>query len=102
MKLSRESILLILICSIDLVFTLYLLRTGAAHEGNFVMAFYLNYGVGTRQYRPRFVRSMMRGAIAAYIGIYLALFVSINLSPPFVPNYSYGGEAGPSVQNRAR
>lgn len=98
MKLTRESQILITLCIVDLVTTLVLLRTDRATEGNPIMAFYLHYGVGTfvlaklsliflpvfiaewsRQYRPRFVKLMLRGAIATYAGIYLMLFLTINV-----------------------
>ncbi len=100
MKLTRESQILIALCVLDLATTLVLLRTDRATEGNPIMAFYLRYGVGTfvlaklsliflpvfiaewsRQYRPRFVKLMLRGAIATYAGIYLMLFLTINVSP---------------------
>ncbi len=98
MTLTRESLLLILICMVDLASTLYLLKTDGASEGNPLMSFYLKYGVGTfvmmkltlvilplfiaeysRQYRPKFVRFMLRATIAAYVGIYLALFLTVNV-----------------------
>lgn len=100
MTLTRESLLLITICMADLITTLVLLKHDLAAEGNPLMAFYLTYGVGTfvmvkltlvilpifiaewsRQYRPQFVRLMLRTAIAAYLGVYIALFSAINLSP---------------------
>lgn len=97
MRLARESVLLIVICAVDLVVTLALIGANTASEGNPLMAFYLRYGVGTfvmmkltlvilpifiaewsMQYRPRFVRFMLRAAIAAYVGAYLLLFVVVN------------------------
>lgn len=110
MTLTRESQVLMAICAFDLASTLMLLYTGSASEGNPLMAYYLKYGVGTfvmmkltliflpifiaewsRQYRPRFVRLMLRTAIAAYLGIYLVLFLTINVGaqpdhkPPVAP-----------------
>ncbi|MGC8861752.1 MAG: DUF5658 family protein [Armatimonadota bacterium] len=98
LKLTRESIVLIAICVVDLASTLFLLRVHGAREGNPLMAFYLRYGVGTfvlmkltliflpvfvaewsRQYRPRFVRFMLRAAIVTYAGVYLMLFLTINV-----------------------
>ena len=98
MKLTRESMVLIAICVVDLASTLILLRSNSASEGNPLMSFYLRYGVGTfvlmkltliflpifiaewsKQYRPRFVRFMLRAAIATYAGMYLALFLTINV-----------------------
>ncbi|MCL5105096.1 MAG: DUF5658 family protein [Armatimonadetes bacterium] len=98
MTLTRESLVLTAICALDLISTLLLLHGKHADEGNSLMAFYLRYGVGTfvmmkaamvflpififewcRQYRPRFVRAMLRATIAAYVSIYVLLFLSINL-----------------------
>jgi hypothetical protein len=88
----------------DLASTLFLLHTNAAWEGNPLMSYYLRYGVGTfvlmklsliflpvfiaewsRQYRPRFVRFMLRAAIATYAGTYLMLFLTINVGAQATP-----------------
>lgn len=106
MKLTKESMLLIIIGITDLIATLMLLQHGKANEGNPLMAFYLNYGIGTfimmkltlvvlpifiaewsRQYRPAFVRLMMRAAIGAYVGTYLLLFLTINIAPAVANNH---------------
>lgn len=98
MTLTRESMVLMAICAFDLTSTLLLLNTNMASEGNPLMSFYLRYGIGTfvlmkltliflpifiaewsRQYRPRFVRFMLRMAIASYLGIYLVLFLTVNV-----------------------
>lgn len=98
MTLTKESLILIGICIVDLVSTLFLLNTRAALEGNPLMAFYLSYGIGafimakltlvvlpvfivewSRQFRPKFVRSMLRAAIVAYLAAYLVMFVSVNM-----------------------
>ncbi|MCX8052352.1 MAG: DUF5658 family protein [Armatimonadetes bacterium] len=98
MKLTRESMVLIALCGVDLVSTLLLLRTNTAREGNPIMAFYLRHGIGTfvlakltliflpvfiaewsKQYRPKFVRLMLRAAILTYAGMYLVLFLTINV-----------------------
>ncbi|MCE5314883.1 MAG: DUF5658 family protein [Armatimonadota bacterium] len=98
MTLTRESIILIAICVIDLVVTLLLVNTKTAVEGNPLMAFYLKYGTGTfvmvklalvllpifvfewsRQYKPQFVKLMLRATIATYLGVYLMLFLTINV-----------------------
>ncbi|MCL5104205.1 MAG: DUF5658 family protein [Armatimonadetes bacterium] len=98
MTLTKESLVLTALCAIDLISTLLLLRGKHAYEGNSLMAFYLKFGVGTfimmkvalvflpififewcKQYRPRFVRIMLRATIVAYVGVYLVLFVIINL-----------------------
>ncbi len=98
MTLTRESMVLIAICAADLLSTLFLLQSHGAREGNPLMAFYLRYGVGTfvmmkltlmilpvfiaewsKQYRPRFVRLMLRTAIVTYVGTYMLLFLTVNL-----------------------
>lgn len=98
MTLMKESLILIVICLADLLFTMLLLGKSQASEGNPLMAYYLQFGVGafvlaklallafpifvaewSKQYRPEFVRSMMRFAIAAYVGIYVVLFLGVNV-----------------------
>jgi len=98
MTITRESMVLMGICVLDLTSTLLLLNAKQASEGNPLMSFYLRYGIGTfvlmkltlvllpifiaewsRQYRPRFVRNMLRTAIATYLGVYLLLFLTINV-----------------------
>ena len=98
MTLTRESMLLIGIAILDLAVTLLLLGADVASEGNPLMAYYLQYGIGTfvmvklsliffpiiiaewsKQYKPRFVRFMLRAAIATYLGVYVVLFLSINV-----------------------
>ena len=98
MTLTRESKVLIAICVLDLASTLLFLRHSGALEGNPLMSFYLKYGVGTfvivklaliilpvfvaewsRQYRPQFVRFMLRIAIAAYVGAYMVVFLTLNV-----------------------
>jgi hypothetical protein len=94
----KESFILITICLVDLLVTIHLIGAHRAVEGNPVMAFYLQFGLGTfivmkllllalpifvaewsRQYRPHFVKAMMRVAILAYVGAYLMLFLSLNV-----------------------
>lgn len=100
MTLTRESLILITICTLDLASTLLLLNAGSAIEGNPLMAYYLKQGIGTfvmvkltliflpifvaewsKQYRPKFVRLMLRTAIAAYVGTYVLLFLAVNITP---------------------
>lgn len=98
MTLTKESIFLIGICMADLASTLLLISSGGAVEGNPLMGFYLRYGIGTfvmvkltlmflpifitewgKQYKPRFVRLMLRATIAAYLGVYIAVFLTVNV-----------------------
>ena len=100
MTLTKESIVLIGLCTIDLATTLLFLNAGSASEGNPLMAFYLRYGIGTfvmvklsliflpvfivewsKQYRPVFVRNILRGTIAIYLGSYLLMFLVVNILP---------------------
>jgi len=98
MTLTKESKVLIAICAADLMVTLFLLGNHTAREGNPLMAYYLRYGVGAfilakvilcgipifvfewcKQYRPRFVKMMLRTTIAMYLAIYFSLFLALNL-----------------------
>jgi len=100
MALMVESVILIAIGLMDLLFTLLLIGQNGVTEGNPLMAYYLRFGVGvfvlvklallflpvfvaewSKRYRPQFVKWMMRGAIAAYVGSYLVLFAFVNLAP---------------------
>jgi hypothetical protein len=96
----RESLILITIGLVDLWFTLQLMAGRQATEGNPLMAYYLQFGVGafvimklvllllpvfvaewSKLYKPEFVRWMLRGAIAAYLGMYLVGFAIYNVRP---------------------
>jgi len=98
MSLTKESQVLIIICLLDLLSTLALLSQGTAMEGNPLMSFYLRFGVWvfvtvklalvflpifiaewSMRYRPEFVRMMLRTAIAAYVAVYLLVFLSVNV-----------------------
>ena len=98
MPLTMESQVLVLICLVDLASTLTLLSQGHALEGNPLMSFYLRFGVWTfvlmklalvflpifvaewsMRYRPRFVKMMLRTTIAVYLGVYLVMFLSLNV-----------------------
>lgn len=97
MTLTRESMFLIAICTADLASTVLLINGGGAVEGNPLMAFYLRYGIGTfvmvklslvflplfiaewgKQYKPQFVRFMLRATIAAYVAMYIVVFLMVN------------------------
>lgn len=100
MTLTKESIVLIAICTADLASTLLLLGQKLATEGNPLMDYYLQYGIGTfvlmklalivlpifvaeysRRYRPQFVRFMLRATIATYVGAYMLMYLAINIAP---------------------
>lgn len=99
-RLMRESWILIAIGVSDLIVTLLCLADPGVREGNPLMRYYLDIGIGafvavkllllfmplfvaeySRQFRPAFVRFMMRFAIGAYVGTYLVLFAGVNLRP---------------------
>jgi len=100
MRLARESLILIAICTLDLATTLLFIHEHGAGEGNPVMGYYLRYGVGvfimvkltlialpvfiaewSKQYRPHFVKMALRATIASYVGAYLLGIALINLTP---------------------
>ena len=100
MTLMKESLILIAIGLCDLLYTLLLMGGRHATEGNPLMAYYLQFGVGafvlvklvllflpifvaewSKRYKPKFVKWMMRGAIAAYVASYLMMFVMLNVAP---------------------
>jgi len=100
MTLMRESLILLAIGLLDLMFTLHLMAGQKATEGNPLMAYYLQFGIGvfiivkfvllflpifiaewSKNYKPRFVRLMLRGAIVAYVGSYLIGFLVVNIKP---------------------
>lgn len=98
MKVSRESFVIICICLLDLVATIWLVATRRAIEGNPVMSFYLDQGWFAliaaktllivfpifiaewgRRYRPTFVRRALRLAIVVYLGVYLTAFINLDV-----------------------
>lgn len=100
MSLMKESLILIVIGLGDLLYTLFLMGGRQATEGNPVMAYYLQFGVGafvlvklallflpifvaewSKRFKPNFVKWMMRGAIAVYAATYLVMFVTLNVAP---------------------
>ena len=119
MTLTKESIILIAICTADLASTLLLIGQNAALEGNPLMNYYLSYGVGTfvlmklalivlpifvaeysRRYKPQFVRIMLRATIATYLGAYLVLFLTVNVAPAIANTISGHTAQAQQVQNR--
>ena len=89
MLLSRESKILIGICLLDMISTVWLVTSGMAGEANPVMDFYLNTGLFwfilmksllviapvfvlelLRTRRPRFIRGLLRAGIALYLLCY--------------------------------
>ncbi len=98
LDVARESYILLTICLLDLAATVWLLVTERAVEGNPIMSYYVEQGWDSliaakillvvfplfiaewgRRHRPRFVRRMLRFAIAAYIGIYALAFTNTDI-----------------------
>lgn len=98
LNLAAETYVLLAICLVDLVSTLWLISSNRAIEGNPFMAFYMAKGLWAlaaakisialfslsvvewgRRYKPRFVLGVLRFAIIAYIGIYAVAFVNSNV-----------------------
>jgi len=97
MGIARESVWLGSLCLADMLWTVWLIRSGLAIEANPILSFYLNRGLITfvavksllfvgpllvlewvRRRRPRFVQAMLRLAIALYLGSYCAGIWRIN------------------------
>jgi hypothetical protein len=104
MKIIWELRLLALVCLLDLISTVWLLKTGRAIEANPVMEFYLARG-GTlcfvaikaflflaplvvleqiRKKRPQFIRMLFRTYLAAYVVLYCVGSWYVN-TPPNTP-----------------
>lgn len=90
LPVSVETVILAVICLLDLVSTVYWVGHIDAEEGNPLMAFYLTHGgvaafaaakgvlcfgplavaEWARRHHPRFVHAALRCGIAGYIGLY--------------------------------
>ena len=98
-EISRESIIILAVCMLDLLSTVWLLSAGLATEANPLMAHLLDRSLalfcgvkmGTvfclialtewyRKQHPIFVRSVMRFAIAGYLALYTVLLLKVNVS----------------------
>lgn len=96
--LARETWIILFICLVDMLLTVWLLQTQRATEGNPLMAFYLDNGVWAmigakivlvampifvaewaRRHRPQFVHRALRFAIAVYVGLYLIAFMNAGI-----------------------
>ena len=99
LSISRESLALVAICVVDTFLTVALVGSGLATEANPLMARCLDQGfflfcvvklatvalavIAAESYRrrnPLFVRRALQTTITAYIGIYLTLFLAINMA----------------------
>ena len=105
LNLAAETYAFIVLSLADLVLTVWLVHTGRASEGNPIMDFYLEQGLGTmvlakitlvasglfvaewaRRYRPVFVRRGMRLALAAYLVLLGATLFLNCVTIPCPPN----------------
>lgn len=96
----RESLALAAICMADLLSTLVLVGRDYASEGNPIMAYYLQIGIGVfilvklllvilpvfvlewaKQFAPQFTKRLTRVAIVAYVSLYFVLFLGFNVNP---------------------
>ena len=96
--LARETLLLGLVCSADLLLTAILISTGRFTEANPILAHYLQYGLGAmclvklasytvplalaewyRQYKPEFVTRLLRVTLFLYVAGYLAGITAVNI-----------------------
>jgi hypothetical protein len=99
-KVMNESLILVGVGLLDLLITIVLIGAHGAAEGNPIMAYWLQFGIGafvaaklalivfpvmvaewSNIRSPRFTRMMMRTAIGIYVGAYLVLFWTINIAP---------------------
>ncbi len=98
-KVSWESLVLVFICLLDMLSTLYFVSAGRATEQNPLMAACINHGpalfvlvkmlsfvpfvIAIELYRrknPSFARSVSRYAIAAYVVTFTVLTLGVNLA----------------------
>jgi hypothetical protein len=97
LSISRESLVLFIICLVDTLLTVVLVSAGVATEANPLMARCLDVGytffcavklivVGITiavaesygRRHPEFARRIMRTAVVVYAGVYIMLFVAVN------------------------
>lgn len=102
MTLMRESLVLAAVCLADLLSTLVLVGHQHASEGNPLMGYYLQLGIGvfilvklmlvvlpvfilewSKKFVPTFARRVVRIAIVAYVVVYAGLFLGVNVRPLF-------------------
>ncbi len=89
MKIARETWLLGLFCTLDMIFTVWLIHKGLATEANPVMGFYVEKSLPVfvvikslmfiapltvlemlRRKKPRFVQNVLRLGVLAYVIVY--------------------------------
>ncbi len=99
-RFSWETVVFALICAIDLISTVILVRNGRASEGNPLLGYYMDNGgllcfiaaktllvFGPlfvleyfRQKRPQFIRMLLRSSIVAYLVLYTVGSLVANFS----------------------
>jgi hypothetical protein len=89
MRVSKETWIVATLCAVDLFSTLFLVQRQGADEGNTLMSFYLQQGMGTfiaakclmfipalliaewyRRRNPRLIATTLRGVIVMYLVFY--------------------------------
>ena len=99
MVLSRETLYLAVLCTVDMILTAIFLSTGSFTEANPILAHYLRYGLGVmclvkmlsylvplaiaewyRRKHPRFIRYTLRIALYLYIFGYIVGIAATNVS----------------------
>jgi hypothetical protein len=99
MVIAIESLVLAVICAVDLLSTLWLVGAGQATEANPVMAYYINTGGAVaftgakillfggplftlevlRRRKPQFIRTMLRAAVVLYLVVYCVGVWRVNM-----------------------
>lgn len=96
--LSRETVLLGMVCTADLALTALLISTGRFTEANPLLAHYLEYGLGVmclvklgsytvplalaewyRRQKPEFVTMLLRATLFLYVAGYFAGILAVNI-----------------------
>jgi Domain of unknown function (DUF5658) len=114
--LPWETWVLAAICFADMVSTVLLVKAGKAVEANPVLIPALRKGVGwfllvksiyfvvplvclelLRTHRPKFVRTMLRAGITAYIAIYVVGGIRLNMSSAHTKNSVAAESKQPTV-----
>jgi membrane-bound metal-dependent hydrolase YbcI (DUF457 family) len=104
-RIGRGSWVLLAICLVDLVTTVIAVGLWGVEEANPFMAFFLDKGLAVfcaakltsfipavlvlewyRRRNPRFVSTILKGAVAAYATLYIVLFWAVNVLPRALAN----------------
>lgn len=114
MRFALESWLLALICLLDMLWTAWLLKIGAAREANPILRFYVDLGIPMfvlvksllfvaplyvlellRRHRPKFIKNVLRVGIVCYVFTYGVGVLRVN-------SLNAGASVPPQVTQQAR